>query len=162
MWQKKGSDLCCPRYIPKISCRLGSLLSRVQKVFTCFVWGPIINQSGWLWVDSPPTSLQLHLSQDQPISHNKLDLSYKNSSQQGGDGQRQKWLGTFIFLQMCKIVPKLFQNCPDIVFKLSQRCLKVVSKMSHSCLKELYYNGGQRSHQEKSSKGYQSLDVHFP
>ena len=35
MWQKKGPDLCCPRYIPKISCRLGSLLSRVQKVYTC-------------------------------------------------------------------------------------------------------------------------------
>ena len=58
-------------------------ISRVQKVYTCnyFVWGPIITQSGWLWVDSPPTSLQMHLSQDQPISHNELDLSYNNSPQ---------------------------------------------------------------------------------
>ena len=83
MWQKKGSDLCCPRYIPKISCRLGSLLSRVQKVYTCnyLLWGHIITQE-WLTLSGqPPASLQLLLSQDQPISHNELDLSYNNSPQ---------------------------------------------------------------------------------
>ena len=72
-----SADSCCPRYITKISCRLGSLLSQIQRVYTCncFVWGPIITQSGWLWVDSPPASLQLHWSQDKPISNNELDLS---------------------------------------------------------------------------------------